>query len=81
MPHAQLILHPDQVNAYLEEHELESSFHTIEAILMHMGGVAGGKSAVMIVATIEGKKHIFKTSLDIFAVAAKAMRTIEPIGP
>lgn len=65
----QLILDGQAVNEYLAEHGLEHGNVPIDAVLLQAGGSAAGAPCVMLIVSIDGRKHVIKTTFRLFDMA------------
>jgi hypothetical protein len=69
-----IMLGPNDVNAYLEEHGLDEGFCPLEAVLLQQhGATRSGQPAVLLVATVNGKRVVIKTTLTLFESAYRAI--------
>lgn len=74
MPQIHVIANDEAVNEYLVEHKLENGFVPISVALLQSHGMASGQPAVMLVAEVDGRKILLKTSLQILETMCSAMR-------
>lgn len=71
----QLLLHEEAVDTYLTENGLMDGCVQLEAILLQLEGTVTGQPAVMLVATIDGKKRVIKTTLNTMIAATGGLRS------
>lgn len=85
MPQSQgisIVLDPDLVDAYLDEHDLgEGNYNVeIEAALLQRFGTKAGLPAVMLVVEVAGQKYVAKMTMRMFeAISAAAHAAVVKI--
>lgn len=73
MPSLSVLVDLQRVNDYLSEHGLEEGYVELEHVLLQAEGMQSGAAAVLLVATIDGKKRLIKTSFNLFDMARGAL--------
>lgn len=74
MPMVSVLLGEEEVDAYLKEHGLEEGFVPLEAALLQLHGTQDGKPAIMLIAEVDGKKRVIKTSVHILGMIMGAVQ-------
>ena len=69
MPELKIIMGPDDVDAYLDEHNLGDGFAPIDAVLLQLSGTSSGMPCVMFSIEVVGKLVLAKTSYRLFMAA------------
>lgn len=70
----QVKLEATDVDAYLEEHKLETGGGLLEVAALQLHGMQSGQPAVLLVGTIDGKKVLLKTSLNMMIAMTAGLR-------
>jgi hypothetical protein len=70
-----LLLSEEAVDTYLEENDLLSGNVPLEAILLQLEGTVTGQPAVLLIATVDGKKRVIKATLNTVIAAAGGLRS------
>lgn len=73
MPSLNIILDEQRVNEYLEEHDLETGYCELEAVLLQAGGTVSGAPCVLLIVNVDGKKRLIKTTFNLFDMARSAL--------
>lgn len=78
-----VIVDPNGANEFLEKHGLQEDPALLEAVLLQGNGMESGLPAVLLVATIDGKKRVIKTSLRALLAASGGLNaaTERVLGP
>jgi len=71
----QLVLYEEAVDEYLEKNGLMSGNYLLEAVLLQLEGTITGQPAVLLVATVDGKKRVIKTTLNTMIAATGGLRS------
>lgn len=71
-----IVVHEKAVNEYLTERNLMDGFVPLEAVLLQLEGTSGGLPCVMMVAEVDGKKVLIKTSLRMLLAATRALNGV-----
>jgi hypothetical protein len=68
-----VILDETAVNQYLAEEGLEEGFAQLETVMYQGGGTARGMPCALLVATVDGRKVLVKTTLKSLIVATDGL--------
>lgn len=69
-----VIFEESAVNEYIERYGLQRGSHVLEAVLLQLQGTVTQRPCAMLIAEVEGKKRVIKTTLDTLDNAVKALR-------
>lgn len=74
MAFVDILLDEGLVDEFLERHKLEIGFIPLETALLQLHGTSGGQPSVMLVGEYQGKKLLFKLTLNHLETIAGAVR-------
>jgi hypothetical protein len=75
MPALRVLISPEAVDAYVDEHDLAEGSVELEAMALQRGGMVSGAPAVLISFVLDdGTRVVGKTSLQLLDMAASAFR-------
>ena len=76
MLRCEIITNEESVNNYLKEYELEEGFTPLEAVLLQVDGTEQHLPTALLIATVDGKKRVIKTSLRMLLSATGALNAV-----